>query len=58
MYEHSCKKAGAWGCGFKAKAGSEDELRAKVGEHARKVHKVENFTDTLFNYVRSRAGDK
>lgn len=54
-YEHSCKAAGAWGCGFKTRAGSEDELRSKVADHARKVHNVTTFTDTLFNYVRSAA---
>jgi len=40
MYEHSCAKAGAGGCGSIVRAGSEDELEAKVIEHARKKHGV------------------
>jgi len=31
MYEHSCAKAGAEGCGFTVRAASEEELKAKVG---------------------------
>lgn len=55
MYEHSCKKAGATGCGYTARAQSEDELRSKVGEHARKVHDVKVMTDTIYNYIRATA---
>ncbi len=55
MYEHSCKRAGAEGCGFTARAASEDELRQKVTEHARKKHNVQNMTDTIYNYIRSAA---
>ena len=51
MYEHSCKNAGAEGCGYTTKAGSEEELRAKVTEHARKKHNVQNMTDTIYNYI-------
>lgn len=51
MYEHSCRRAGAEGCGFTTRATTEDELRAKVAEHARKVHKVKNVTDTIANYL-------
>ena len=55
MYEHSCAKAGAQGCGFTVRAGSEEELKAKVGEHARKKHNVAGMTDTIYNYIRATA---
>ncbi len=51
MYEHSCARAGARGCGFTARANSEEELRAKVTEHARKKHNVKVMTDTIYNYL-------
>ncbi|MCA1690953.1 MAG: DUF1059 domain-containing protein [Acidimicrobiales bacterium] len=51
MYEHSCKRAGAEGCGFSVKANSEEELREKVGTHARKKHNVKVMTDTIYNYI-------
>jgi predicted small metal-binding protein len=54
-YEFSCRTAGAEGCSWKTRAASEDELVAKVAEHARKVHKVKNVTDTIANYARSSA---
>lgn len=55
MYEHSCAKAGAEGCGYVVRAGSEDELKAKVGEHARRKHNVAGMTDTIYNYIRDTA---
>ena len=55
MYEHSCAKAGAQGCGFVVRASSEEQLKAKVGEHARKKHKVDNMTDTIYTYLRKTA---
>jgi len=55
MYEHSCAKAGAEGCGFTVRAASEEELKAKVGEHARKKHNVKVMTDTIYNYRRETA---
>jgi predicted small metal-binding protein len=55
MYEHSCAKAGAEGCGYTVRAGSEDELKAKVAEHARKKHNVAGMTDTIYNYIRDTA---
>ena len=55
MFEHSCAKAGAEGCGYVVRAGSEDELKAKVGEHARKKHNVAGMTDTIYNYIRDTA---
>ena len=55
MYEHSCEKAGAEGCGYTVRAASEDELKAKVGEHARKKHNVQGMTDTIYNYIRATA---
>ena len=54
-YEHSCRKAGAEGCGYTIRAGSEEELKAKVVEHARKKHGVKNMTDTIYNYLRQTA---
>lgn len=55
MYEHSCKKAGAEGCGFTARVASEEELKAQVGEHARKRYGVANMTDTIYRYLRETA---
>lgn len=55
MYEHSCAKAGAEGCGYTLRAASEEELRAKVSEHARKKHNVQVMTDTIYNYLVSSA---
>ena len=54
-YEFSCKEAGAEGCNFKTRAATEDELVAKVAEHAQKRHKVKNVTATIANYARSAA---
>ena len=55
MYEHSCRRAGAEGCGFTTRANSEEELREKVTEHARKKHGVKTMTDTIYNYIVSAA---
>ena len=55
MYEHSCRKAGAEGCNYTVRAGSEEELKSKVVEHARKKHGVKNMTDTIYNYLRDSA---
>lgn len=55
MYEHSCAKAGAEGCGYVVRAKSEEELKAKVGEHARKKHNVQGMTDTIYTYLRDTA---
>ncbi len=55
MYEHSCAKAGAVGCGWVLRAGSEEELKAKVVEHARKKHNVQGMTDTIYTYLRKQA---
>lgn len=55
MFEHSCKTAGAQGCGYKVRASSEEELKAKVVEHARKKHGVKNMTDTIYSYLRNTA---
>ena len=54
-YEFSCKDAGAEGCGWKTRAATEDELVAKVAEHAQKRHKVKNVTATIANYARASA---
>jgi len=53
MYEHSCRKAGAGACGFKASASTESELRAALTEHVRRKHKVNGMTDTIYNYLRA-----
>ncbi|MEO7836611.1 MAG: DUF1059 domain-containing protein [Acidimicrobiales bacterium] len=55
MFEHSSKKAGAVDCGWTAKAGSEEELKAKVAAHARSKHNVANMTDTIYGYLRQTA---
>jgi len=55
MFEHSCKKAGADGCGWTVRANSEEELKAKVVDHARRKHNVQHMTDTIFNYLREAA---
>jgi len=55
MYEHSCAKAGAEGCGYIVRATSEEELKAKVDEHARKKHNVKGMTDTISTYLRDTA---
>ena len=55
MYRHSCRKAGAEGCGWTAYAGSEEELKTKVVEHARRKHNVQQMTDTIYNYLRDKA---
>ena len=54
-YEHNCRKAGAEGCNWTVRAGSEEELKAKVTEHARRVHGVKNMSDTIYNYLRDKA---
>jgi predicted small metal-binding protein len=55
LFEHSCRNAGAEGCGYVVRAGSEEELRAKVTEHARRKHNVQVMTDTIYNYLRNQA---
>ncbi len=55
MYEHSCATAGAAGCNYVVRANSEEELKAKVIEHARKKHGVQGMTDTIYTYLRDKA---
>ncbi len=52
MYEFSCRAAGAEGCRWKTRAPSEEELLARVTEHARTAHKVSAVNGTLANYAR------
>ena len=52
MYEFSCRAAGAQGCRWKTRTTSEEELLARVTEHARKVHGVSAVNGTLTNYAR------
>ena len=61
MYEFSCRAAGAQGCRWKTRTTSEEELVARVTEHARTAHGVSSFSGTLANYARAVArqqGDK
>ena len=55
MYEFSCRAAGAQGCRWKTRTTSEEELLARVTEHARKAHGVGTLTGTLANYARAIA---
>ncbi|MDQ2827416.1 MAG: DUF1059 domain-containing protein [Actinomycetota bacterium] len=43
------------GCGYTVRAASEEELKTKVIEHARKKHNVQGMTDTIYTYLRERA---
>lgn len=51
VYQFSCKAAGAEGCGWVARATSEEELVAKVAEHARRVHGVKQLSSTIEAYA-------
>ncbi len=51
LYEFSCRAAGAEGCGWSTRAATEDELVAKVAEHARRVHGVKSFSATIAAYA-------
>ena len=53
--EHRCATAGDVGCGFGARANSEEDLKAKVLEHARRKHGVTAMTDTIYTYLRNMA---
>jgi len=53
LYEHSCKKAGAGACGFRASASTESELRSVLTEHVKAKHRVNGMTDTIYNYLRA-----
>ena len=55
MYEHSCKKAGAYGCGFTARASTDGDLRNQLEAHVKSKHKVNGLTDTIYNYLRATA---
>jgi len=55
MYEHSCSKAGAAGCGYVVRANSEEDLKTRVIEHARRKHGVQGMTDTIYTYLRDTA---
>ena len=57
MYEHSCARAGAVGCGYTVRATSEEELKSKVIEHARRKHNVQGMTDTIYAYLRTKAAN-
>ena len=57
VYQFSCRAAGAGGCGWSTRAGSEEELVAKVAEHARRAHGVRTFSGTLAAYAVQVARD-
>lgn len=56
IYQFSCRAAGAGGCGWVARATSEQELLAKVAEHARTVHGVKALNSTIEAYALHVAG--
>ncbi len=58
MYQISCAQAGHSNCRATIRAGSEEELRAKFSEHARKKHNVQVMTDTIYNFARGKTGAK
>jgi predicted small metal-binding protein len=51
-YEFGCKTAGS-ACSWTTRGATEEEVLAKVAEHARKKHHVTGVTDTLVNYLRA-----
>lgn len=51
-YEFGCAPAGS-ACNWKARGATEEEVLAKVAEHARKKHKVATETDTIMKYLKS-----
>lgn len=56
MYEHSCARAGAEGCGWSTRASTEEELRAKLDEHVKAKHRIPGgVNNTIYNYLRARA---
>ena len=54
-WEFDCRTAGAEGCGWRTRAGSEEELIAKVAKHVQTKHKVKNVSSTIANYARASA---
>lgn len=50
--EFRCEKVGVE-CGAKLTADTEEELIAKIADHADKTHGVPKLTQTLVNYARS-----
>ena len=51
--EFRCRNVGVV-CNAKIEADSEEELLAKISEHADHTHGVPQLTDTLVNYAKSR----
>lgn len=52
-FEFRCKDLDH-ACRWQAKAGSEEELKAKVADHVAKAHNVPVTTDTIWNFVRGQ----
>lgn len=55
--EFRCHNVGVTDCKAATTAETQDELLAKVAEHAKKVHGVE-LNDTLINYALSTVTEK
>jgi predicted small metal-binding protein len=56
MYQHSCARAGAEGCGWSTTASSDEELRTKLEEHVKHKHRVPGgLNDTIYKYLRQIA---
>lgn len=51
-FEFGCKTAGS-AYNWKARGATEDEVLARVVEHARKKHKVKTATGTIASYLKS-----
>lgn len=50
-YEFSCADAGAYTCGCRVTADSEEELRGVLTEHLIEVHKVKAANETLLSHL-------
>jgi predicted small metal-binding protein len=51
-YEFGCSPARS-ASNWKARGATEEEVLAKVAEHAKTKHKVATGTDTIMNYLKS-----
>ena len=51
-YEFGCSPAGS-ACNWKARGATEEEVMAKVAEHARTKHEVAAPTETIMRYLKS-----
>ena len=51
-YEFGCPAAGS-ACRWTVRGATEEEVLAKVADHAARKHKVKQPTATIMNYLRS-----